>query len=388
MPMALLNHSLPGSGGDDASDPGGRLRRRRTLFRLGLVLCFSLLLHAALIGTLPSIPRFSEIAPPPIEATLVTTPVPVQAPPPAPMTPIAPLKPLRHLRPIQTEPLFDPPPPPAVIATQAAGGPGIALGAADAGSSGNGTPSVAAAPGQVPQPAVIPPSPPAPPATAPVNETLNYDVVALDPKKPDQSLVGHGVLTYRADSGVYHATLEARVALLFVSLTVLSSDSEGGVGKDGLEPTRYSETPRNKPTMITTIARDAEGMPGNVTYAQGGDPQPATPGVQDHLSVLFQVGGLMSANAGFREAGARFAIPVAGLKGSVETWNFLVSGHDMVTTPEGKVDALHVIRALRPGTNDRGIEVWIGTSPLGVPLRVRYTEPGGATIDLTLASKT
>jgi hypothetical protein len=381
--MAFLNHPMTGVPED--SDPGARLRKRRTLFRLCLLLVLSLLLHAALLDRLPLIPHWTEVTPPPIEATIVDTPPPAPIALPAPITPLKPL-PTHRATPLAPLSL---PPPPDVIATRDVDGPGLSLGPADTGPRGGPSPEAGASPPQAPlaQPVVPSPSPPAPPATAPVNETLNYDVIALDPKKPDQSLVGHGVLTYRSDNGVYHATLEARVALLFISLTVLSSDSEGSVGSDGLEPTRYSETPRNKPTMITTIARDANGVPGAVTYSQGGDQPMAMPGVEDRLSVLFQVGGLMSANASLRDPYARFAVPVAGLKGNVETWNFLVSGHDAVVTPDGKQDAIHISRVLRPGTNDRGIEVWIGTAPLGVPLRLRYTEPGGATIDLTLASK-
>jgi hypothetical protein len=381
--MALLNHPMTGSSAD--TDPGARSRKHRTFYRLLLLLAISLLLHTLLFRTLPLIPHWTEVTPPPIEATIVDAPHP-PIPLPAPLPPLKRLPTHRVLPELASQPL----PPPNVIATRDPDGSGISLGPATSGPTGDGTPQLAssASPAPVAQSAAPPPSPPAPPATAPVNETLNYDVVALDPKKPDQSLVGRGVLTYRSDNGVYHATLEARVALLFISLTVLSSDSEGMVGKDGLEPTRYSETPRNKPTMITTIARDADGVPGTVTYSQGGDQATAVPGVEDRLSVLFEVGGLMSANASLREPYARFAVPVAGLKGSVETWNFLVSGHDTVMTPDGKLDAIHISRVLRPGTNDRGIEVWIGTASLGVPLRVRYTEPGGATIDLTLASKT
>jgi hypothetical protein len=352
-----------------------RKRKGRTLLRLLAVLVLSLVLHALVIGTI-RLPHFQDEAQPPLEATIVETPPAPLAEPPPPKAVPKPQVP--HHSPAPPAPA---PPAPDVIATDA--GPGMVI----------GTPAEPAAKdtaeaGENPGPVAAPSAPlaPAPMAAKPVNQTLNYDVVALDPKQPNQSFVGNGVLTYRADASGYRATLEARVALLFISLKVLSSESSGMLGADGLEPSHYSETPRNKPTVATLIARDANGLPGAVTSSQGSDSSMAQAGVQDHLSLLFQLGGLLAANPAWREAQARFAIPVAGLKGNVETWNFLVLGHDAVSTPAGRRDAIHVTRVLRAGTNDRGIDVWISTEPIGLPLRVRYTEPGGASIDLVLAS--
>jgi hypothetical protein len=215
---------------------------------------------------------------------------------------------------------------------------------------------------------------------------LEYDVVALDPKKPDQSLVGAGTLTFRSADDGYRASLNASVTLLFFSVAILASESDGRIGVDGLEPMHYAETPRNKPTAITTIARDAQGVPGLVTHSGSQEVGSAPPGVQDRLSVLLQLGGLVRSDPALRAEHARLAIPVAGVKGDIEIWNFDVLGREPVQMRDGRQDALHLARLTRPGTNDRGLDVWLGDSPPGVPLRVRYTEPGGATIDLTLAS--
>jgi hypothetical protein len=226
-----------------------------------------------------------------------------------------------------------------------------------------------------------PPTPAAPPAQAPQSAILYYDVLGKDPKRDaNQSYVGNGTLTWKLE-GVdrYQADLKATASLLFLSFTVLESHSEGALDQGGLEPTRYSETPRNRAALVTLFRRgqDSVGVePGTIT--------PAQPGTQDRLSIVFQLGALLRGNPGFSEAGASFQVDVANLKGDSSPWTFRVLGLEPVNSGIGRIDAVHVQRVLRPGTNDRRIDVWIALDLGGYPARILYTEPSEAFVDLTL----
>jgi hypothetical protein len=364
-----------------------------TLLRLGAVLVLSLVIHLALIGALPSLPIWQQQKDEPIVASLempATPPAAIAVPTPIVPAQLLPLEP----RPPKMKPLPIPADPsPAVVAdskpapdtpviTSSDGPTTVAEGGGAAPASSSDL--APAAPAVAAPPARALPIPPAPPAKRPVDATLSYNVTAHDPKKPDQMLVGHGTLGFHADGNAYRATLEVQVALLFVSITALTGDSHGLVGADGLEPQQYSETQRGKGTSTTSLIRDADGT-SQVSSSQGGGVAQAPPGVQDRLSVLLQVGALMQANPAFNTPGARFSIPVAGLKGNVELYNFAAQGVETVKLDSGAQKGLHVSRILRPGTNDRGIDVWVGTESPNLPLRVLYTEPGGSTIDMVLA---
>jgi hypothetical protein len=377
MPATFIQAQQP-------SMPSSRISRT-TLLRLGLVLLVSLLIHLALFGALPRLPRWKSDDDEPIIASIVTPPErkPLIQPP----TPIAPL-PRPHLdRAIQqadTLPEIAQRAPVDVTPPLVSSDNGATSLASGGAAGDQSTPPAAPVPSN--PPAAAPPLPPAPPAARPIDAVLEYRVTALDPKKPDQSLVGRGTLSFHSDADHYRATLDAHIQALFFSLTALTSESVGQVASDGLEPQQYSEKTRNKPTSTATFTRDQNGS-SRVSFSQGADVPNAAPGVQDRLTILLQVGALMQLDSSLKQPGARFSIPVAGLKGNVDVWNFEVQGLEPVHTDTGTIDGWHVARVLRPGTNDRGVEIWVSNKVPSIPLRVRYSEPEGSTIDLLLASQ-
>ena len=83
-------------------------------------------------------------------------------------------------------------------------------------------------------------------------------------------------------------------------------------------------------------------------------------------------------------AGTRIDVPVAGVRGDVETWRFDVRGAETLETGVGTLSTTHLVKAPRPGTNDRTIDVWVAQSDGGYPARVLYTEPSGNTVAMTL----
>jgi len=352
--------------------------------RLLVLLAVSLMLHALLLGLVPTWNHAPDTGPTRLTATLVPLPA-------VPTTSRAPAL-ARPKKPRATHPHPHPAPPPAPALSPEAPVELASKTAMDQVATpngpvpdtrGNSTDAGDSTPAPVPpEAAPATPPPPATPAVDPPNSaTLYYEVMAKDPRRdPNQSLVGDGVMTWALDRDHYTLDLSATVKLLFLSLKVLESHSEGAIDAQGLEPARYVETPRNRQSLITLFNRGVND-PG----IHAGESPLVAPGVQDRLSVVFQLGALLRANPALTESTAQFDVPVAGLRGEVSNWTFFVFGTEEVVTPLGTLHAIHLLRLLRRGTNDRELEVWIALDRGGYPVRIRYTEPNESYVELNLS---
>jgi hypothetical protein len=370
--------------------------------RLALFILLSLALHLVVLG----LPFFSLTPAAPevgrIEATLMPLPAPKTSEPPVPVPKPRPTSRPPPSRPAErpakradTEPDLKAQPPPAAMPVETStDGPAMpavpdapggepAVGPAVESGAGSGTgpdskpsgtsDSPAAAAGNAPTPAR--------PASPPQSAILYYDGVGRDPRKdPNQRLIGNGTLTWRIEGeNHYQADLKATLSFLFISFTVVDSHSEGDIDQGGLEPLRYSETPRNRDALVTLFRRSQDSV-----GIRGGTIDQVQKGTQDRLSIVFQLGALLRANADLCQPAAQFEVQVANVKGEVSAWSFRSLGLEPVDSGIGRIDAVHVQRILRPGTNERGIDVWIALDLGGYPARILYTEPNAANIDLTL----
>ena len=247
---------------------------------------------------------------------------------------------------------------------------------------------VAAAPSTAPpaappapvQTAVAPPGAPAPQLDPPGSARLDYQVVSQN-IKDSNPIYGKGTITWAYADGRYATDLTAAADVFLFRIDVLSSRSEGLVGRDGLEPDRYTESPRKRATVATNFNRDARR---SVTFSASSVSAPLLPGTQDRLSVLFQIGALLLAEQRSGVATTALDIPVAGVRGDVEQWRFEARGMETIETGAGPLSTTHLQRTPRPGTNDRTIDVWVAQSDGGYPARVLYTEPNGSTVMMTL----
>jgi hypothetical protein len=369
---------------------------RATWLRLTAVLLFSVLVHLMLIGALPGLPDWHQ----PSDAPLIASIEPPQQPAPVELPLPLPLMPRAHVEKSATavqsvEPVerSAAPADPKPVLTQADGpttpvetGPDNGPMTATASAGVSAAPALPVAPAaRIDAPSQLP-VPPAPPASRPVDANLSYRVTALDPSKPNQQYAGQGALIFHSDQSSYHASLQVNAQALFVSISVLTSVSDGTIAGDGLEPGRYSESRRNRSTGVATFARLADGT-SDLSSTEGKETVRAPAGVQDRLTVLLQIGALMQANPAMKHAGVNFAIPVAGEHGGLDIWNFTVLGEEQVRTDVAAQAGWHVRRVVRPGTNDRGLDIWVESAAPHLPLRVLYTDPGDKTIDLVLASE-
>lgn len=378
---------------DPARDPS--VERPRRAVRWTVIVAASALIHLALLDALPHRtvePSDDELGAP-LHATLAPlvpptppaapTPPPVSTPRPAPKAPPSARATSRPKRPAIDEPPFVPESfePPQPITVQAPGASSIdAAPPASASDPSTPAPPSNAPPSPASSPAPPPSAPPVPPTTPPQSARLDYAVVSQNVKEANP-IYGRGTITWATADGRYATDLKAAADVFVFKFDVLSSHSEGAIGPGGLLPDRYLESPRKRATVATNFNRDARQ---SVTFSASPATVPLPPGAQDRLSVLFQIGALLLADPRKTAPGTSFEIPVAGVRGDVETWRFDVIGPETLDTGVGTLSTTHLRRAARPGTNDRTIDVWVAQSDGGYPARVLYTEPSGNTVAMTL----
>lgn len=366
--------------------------RRRLLLLLGL----SLLLHLITIGGLPgwTVPSPQEtrtlnatlVPPPPKEPEPVPEKPPEAAPAEKPASPRSEAKP-RPLTP--APPLSEP-----IEASPA-------------------LPETAALP---PPPVLLPPAEAVKPAThpslftvPPSSATLHYRVEANDPRTdPPRMYFGSGTMLWKTNGERYDLDLQIRVNILFVSISALSSHSEGRVDESGLMPLRYTETPRSRSTLSVNFNRDERN---SVTFSASTNNLPLAAGMQDRLSVLMQLGAVLRGNPALNQpalnvVNAVFDTAVAGTRGTVEAWRFIPVGRENIETGAGLLPTLHLRRAPRvanknadpgsqPEEDNQTMDIWIATgsttegsdvqaSAQGYPVRIRFADANAVGYDLKL----
>ncbi len=193
--------------------------------------------------------------------------------------------------------------------------------------------------------------------------------------RPRHHHVGHGrrPLRDRPEGGRQRVPVQARRAVV-----AQRRDDRPGRAAAGPLP-RVAAA--GGATVSTNFNRDERQ---SVTFSASAASVPLPAGAQDRLSVLFQIGALLLADPSKTTAGTTFDIPVAGVRGDVETWRFDSLGPETLDTGVGTLSTTHLRRAPRPGTNDRTIDVWVAQADGGYPARVLYTEPSGNTVTMTL----
>jgi len=377
--------------------------------RLLALLAVSALVHGLFMAGLPDPAPPLPAATPPLVATLVNVaappvnaapprpratpprmppPAPAPAPAPAAAPAVAPVQ--AQVVPPPAHPVVEAPPPPP--AASAAPPPPVPAPVAAAPATPAAAPLPAALPAPLPDPAAAAPATTAATVAAPRkvalpdSARLRYEVVASDARtSPPTQTWGKGNVTWQQNAEDYRLDLQASVNLLFLSLDVLVSHSEGRLDRAGLAPLRYTEAPRRRPAVATNFNRDpASPLANTITFSASTLSWPLADNAQDRLSVIFQLAGLLRADPGLAAAGQKIPLFVAGVRGDAETWTFTVQGRAAVQVGNRNIDAVHLQRVPRVASNDRVLDLWFAADAGGYPVQIRYTETNGNRIDLLL----
>ena len=237
------------------------------------------------------------------------------------------------------------------------------------------TPEAAAVVEQVAAPVTPAPQPPAAPPPAapqaaafavPGSMRLHYQVSA---HSRNQLWHGHGELLWRHDGERYEAQLEVSAPLL----TTRTQRSTGSITADGLAPLRFSDKARSE--EAAHFQRDQ----GKVSFSSNRPDVPLSPGAQDRLSVLLQLGALIAGDPARFGPEASIVIQTASTR-DAEPWVFTVEGQEQLQLPGGSMAALKLTRNPRKEF-DLKVELWLAPGMDYVPVRLRLTQPNGDWLD-------
>ncbi len=166
--------------------------------------------------------------------------------------------------------------------------------------------------------------------------------------------------------------------------------SVGQLGNLGLHPLRYSEAGSQKSEVATHFVADK----GQIIFSNNSPAASYSPGVQDPISVLLQLGGFLAAQNNLHQTGALLEIPVAG-SSSARLWQFRVLG--LQTVPEemranlGAKTSLQWLAVEHEPSRDGGpawepaLTVWYDTEGY-LPRRIQRRYADGQTQDAYFSS--
>ncbi len=180
---------------------------------------------------------------------------------------------------------------------------------------------------------------------------------------------------FDAATSAYETQLVTRV----FGVPIADLTSAGEVKRFGLAPLRYVQ----KTGARAPVAANFDWMGRQVTFSSRNYQRPLREGIQDRLSFQFQ---LMALAQRFPQAfrnGAALAMSVAGTN-DVEPYEFVVVGHEIVTTELGSIDAIKLERPKSVGGADTRIEVWLAPDRRWLPVRLRFTDRRNGVTESTL----
>lgn len=184
-------------------------------------------------------------------------------------------------------------------------------------------------------------------------------------------------LTYRAgaeilwqhDGSQYEARME--VSAFLVGARVRAST--GKIGPEGLLPDRFSDKFRSEQ------AAHFERSKNKVTFSANTPDAPLLVGMQDQLSVLFQLASMLGGSPAKYPPGTDIVFETIGPR-SPETWVIRVVGEEVLNLPGGLAPSLKLTRLPRRDY-DQTTEMWLAPEFGYLPVRIKITDKNGDFVD-------
>ena len=319
--------------------------------------------------------RTIAVAPPEPAAIVETAAISIAMPAPTPMPPATPERPRRQSRPRPPEAMRAAPEP----IEASAGSPAVDVPAASVASVELAAVAVAEAAKAASSATAAPPGnvipgtgdtpPPVYPTRLPPAATLHYQVRR-------GFLHGDGQIRWRPAGDAYRLVLEASIA----GLTLLVQTSEGAIDRHGIAPVRFLDQRARRAAQAANFVRES----GRITFSGTAVEWPLVAGVQDRLSWMIQLAGIVAADPKLLHEGSRITMAVVGARGDADVWNLRYVGPETVETPSGSVAAFKLVREGH-GPNDTGAEVWLDPARSYLPARATLGSSASPEYDLLLS---
>lgn len=208
----------------------------------------------------------------------------------------------------------------------------------------------------------------------PPSAELAYSIKA---QQSGLNVKGEALLRWNNAGNNYEIVTETNAAMFG---KILGTRSEGAIGTTGLVPKRFGEQRYRKRETITQFDQTA----GTISFSESGKSIPLQSGVQDKASVVWQLISLARAAPASFKPGSEWTFPVVG-RSNVEPWTFKVIQTETVQTALGTIQALHVQKS-SDSHRDQDVDLWLAPSMQWYPVKLRYSDSGGLTIEQTLKS--
>ena len=215
-----------------------------------------------------------------------------------------------------------------------------------------------------------PPHPP-PPARLPPPTRLAFDVSGQAKKFAYNA---RAELLWQHDGSRYEARQEISAFLVGTR----TQRSVGAITAQGLMPEKFSDKSRSEQAAHFDYAQ------GRVTFSANTPQAPASPGVQDRLSVFIQLGALLAADPGRFVPGTQITLTTVSAR-SADRWTFTIEGPETLDLPSGATPALKLQRLPRKDY-DQKAELWVAPALGYLPVRIKLTQANGDFADLLLRS--
>jgi len=209
--------------------------------------------------------------------------------------------------------------------------------------------------------------------TPPPSADLAYSIHAV---QHGLTLDGSATVEWRAHNNLYSITNETRASLLG---KILEAKSEGAIEATGLVPHISTEKRFRKSATTTTFDHAAR----LIRFEVSGKTHPLKGGEQDRNSVVWQLATMARNSSEQFKTGSTITTAVAGPK-KIETWYFKVGASETLQTGLGNLDAIKVSKEV--DAKDQKIDIWFAPSQNWYPVRIRFTEAEGDTIEQTISS--
>lgn len=195
-------------------------------------------------------------------------------------------------------------------------------------------------------------------------------------------------LSWRSAQERYEATQKLRLPLL-------GTRHQSSIGRlsdsEGLMPEIFLDSARREYSVSFTPEQ------GQIYFSRSGSSQPWRAGVQDRLSVFFQLAGLIAAAPQNYPKGSTLSFATAS-KSDIKMWSFTVADLEEIELPAGRVTALRLIHSSNKTQESGSFDdvkdkakgqsydsaLWLAPQWGYLPVRIRLQEGAQDWVDLQL----
>jgi dipeptidyl aminopeptidase/acylaminoacyl peptidase len=194
--------------------------------------------------------------------------------------------------------------------------------------------------------------------------------------KNGNSNQGKASVQWQQDGEKYALSMSA--SLLFIE--VFAWKSIGLLSPTGLLPERFSDKRYRK----SEVAAHFDRTQGKITFSANRPEATLLAGAQDRISVIWQIAGMLSADAKRYPPGNRFSLQTVSAT-DAEPWLFTVNEPETLNLEMGSQIAQRLTRNPRREF-DQKIELWFVPAMNYLPARFRFTETNGDYVDVVWQS--